>query len=83
MALFARLIGEADFGPRADSAKAVTLLAWIVNGFNEAFRATIATDVDPEAALVRYEQGLREYLSVVSPCLTGLGVTPLQKGEAQ
>lgn len=68
-ALFARLIGSAEFAKGVDANKAVAVLAWIVNGFNEVFRASASPDADPQELAERYETGLRQYLAVVSPCV--------------
>lgn len=70
MALFAESLAGAAFAEGLDQATATAVLAWIVDGFNEAFLPSAKTWEDPKALMRRYEAGLRRYLTVVSPCVS-------------
>lgn len=69
LALFSESLRGARFAEGVNEGTAVTVLAWIVNGFNEAFLPSAKSTDDPEELMDRYETGLRRYLSLVAPCL--------------
>jgi len=81
MALFSNHLSGAKFALAVDESTAISLLAWIVNGFNEAFMPTVRISNDPETVLRRYETGLRSYLSVVAPCVCGITDSTDKGGE--
>jgi AcrR family transcriptional regulator len=69
MAIFEESLGGADFAENIDKTAAVDVLAWVVNGFNEAFLPTTKSSDDPVEVMRRYEKELIRYLSVIAPCL--------------
>jgi AcrR family transcriptional regulator len=81
MALFGESLAGAAFADGVDEPTATAVLAWIVNGFNEAFVPTATTTTDPEVLLRHYEAGLRRYLSIVAPCVCSATDNPNSGGS--
>lgn len=71
MTIFQKSLDGANFAEEIDKTEAVTVLAWIVDGFNEAFLPTTSTTDDPEEVMRRYEAELGRYLSLIAPCVCG------------
>lgn len=71
MAIFQDSLNGAAFAEEIDKSAAIAVLAWVVNGFNEAFFPTTGTTDDPAEVMHRYETELGRYLSVIAPCVRG------------
>jgi AcrR family transcriptional regulator len=69
MTLFIESLAGATFAEGVDGSTATAVLAWIVDGFNQAFLPSAKTSDDPGELLRRYEAGLRTHLAVVAPCV--------------